>query len=245
MSLNFNDTTNLRGLVQMYEREIGASRGDVSGNVNRLKEYTADANLAIDAYMRLAFPSDGKWKLDDANHDDLPTITTDLIAGQRNYTFDADETGNVLLDIYKVYVLNDGQYVPLDPVDPDTEKGHRSFYNGLNEVGTASAYDMTANIVKLDRTPSQDVTDGLKVSINREASYFTHTDTNKTPGFYGIHHPYFYLVPAEDYARRNGLDSHNRIVQQLMKLEREIKEAYNRRNRDVRPALNYNIENNR
>jgi len=30
-----------------------------------------------------------------------------------------------------------------------------------------------------------------------------------------------------------------------MKLEREIKEAYNRKNRDVRPALNYNIENNR
>jgi len=229
----------------MYEREIGASRGDVSGNVNRLKEFTADVNLAFDAYMRLAFPSDGKWKLDDANHDKLPEITTDLVAGQTNYTFDADRQGNVLLDIYKAYILNNGQYVPLKVVDPDTETGHTAFYNGLAQTGIADSYDTTANIIKLNYAPVSGVTDGLKVSINREASYFSYDDTVKRAGFMGTHHSYFYLVPAEDYARRNGLDSHNRIVQQLMKLEREIKQAYNRRNRDVRPALNYTIENNR
>jgi len=245
MSISFNDTTTLKGLVQLYEREIGANRGDVSGNTNRLKEFTADVNLAIDSYMRLAFPSDGKWKLDDSNHTDLPEITTDLVAGQTNYTFDADETGNVLLDIYKVYILNNGIYSPLKPVDPDTETGHNSFYDGQGTTGIADSYDTSANIIKLNLAPVSGVTGGLKVSINRESSYFTHTDTTKKAGFMGTHHPYFFLVAAEDYARRNSLDSHDRIVMKLRELEREIREGYNHRNRDVRPALNINIENNK
>ena len=37
MSATFNDTTNYKGLVQLYEREIGANRGDISGSTDRLK----------------------------------------------------------------------------------------------------------------------------------------------------------------------------------------------------------------
>jgi hypothetical protein len=245
MSLAFNATDTLKGLVQMYEREIGATRGTVSGNTNLLKEFAADANLAIDDYTAIAIQVSGTWKFDDQNHTDYPEMTTNLVQGQRDYQFVTDENGNIILDIFKVYVKETGgAYREIDPVDPDSED-LTTFTNGLGATGNASKYDKTANVIRLDLLPTANVTDGLKVSINREASYFTSADTTKKPGFPGVHHKYFYLKPALDYARRNTLTSYPRIEGELMKAEQEIKEYFNRRARDERQALRINRESTR
>ena len=240
MSLAFNDTITLKGLVQMYEREIGATRGTVSGNANLLKEFTADANLAIDDYTAIAIQVSGKWKFDDSNHTDYPEIYTDLVAGQRDYQFITDENGNIILDIFKVYVKDGSTYREIDPVDPDSTDASLSTGSGL-----ASTYDKTANVIRLGLLPSSNVDDGLKVSINREGSYFASSDTTKKAGFPGVHHKYFYLKPALDYARRNTLTSYPRIEGEVMKAEREIKEYFNRRAKDERPALHINREDTR
>lgn len=245
MSLVFSDTTTRRGIIQLYEREIGADVGDISGNTNRLKDATADINLAIDSYLRLAFPKDGRWKLDDSNHTDMPEIYTDLLTTTNRYTFTEDEGGNLLLDIYKAYVLDNGEYRPLEAVDPDTDDEQTDFHLATVPTGTPTKYDKTANILVLNKKPSVQVTNGLKISINREATYFEYTDSTKKPGFPGTHHAYFYLAPALEYARRHTLTSYPRIEGAVMKLEREISEFYNRRARDERPMLNINIENNR
>lgn len=243
MSISFNDTNTLRGLVQQYEREIGASRGDVSGNTNLLKEFTADSNMAIDDYVALMIQVSGMWKGDDTNHTDFPEIYTDIIAGQRDYTFLVDENGNAILDIYKVYAKETGgAYRILRAYDADSESGVSSFSDGVGSSGLPSKHDKTANSIRLDVLPTANVTDGLKVSINREASYFVDTHTTKKAGFPGLHHKYFYLKPALDYARRNTLTSYPRIEGEVMKLEREIKEYFDRRARDERQTLNINRE---
>lgn len=245
MSLQFSDTTNYRGIVQEYEREIGANLGDVSGNTERRKQLTASVNLAFDDYLTLAIQTSGKWKFDDSNHTDFPEIVTDLVANQREYTFTTDENGNQILDVYKVYVLSDGKYKEIDPIDPDSEDVATTNYDGQNLTGTPSEYDKKANAILLNLVPPANVTDGLKVSINREASYFVHTDTTKKPGVPGLHHKWFYLRPAMEYARRNSLDSYLRIESEVMKAEREIKEYFNRRTKDERPSLNINRESNK
>jgi hypothetical protein len=245
MSIQFSNTTTLKGIVQMYEREIGATRGTVSGNTNLLKEFAADANLAIDDYTAIAIQVSGKWKFDDTNHDDYPEMYTDIVAGQRDYTFITDENGNMVLDIYKVYYKDGDSYKLLENYDADSETEASSFTNGSGQTGTPSKYDKTANSIRLDVLPIANVTDGLKVSINREGEYFTSTDTTKTPGFPGIHHKYFYLRPAYDYARRNTLTSYPRIEGEMMKLEREIKEYFDRRAKDERMQLNINRESTR
>ncbi len=244
MSLQFSDTTALKGLVQMYEREIGATRGDISGNTNLLKEFTADSNLSIDDYLAMAIQSDGKWKADDSNHTDYPEIYTDLTSGQRNYVLLTDENGNSILDVYKVYILDGATYRLLDTHDVDTELSASTFSDGQNATGLATKYDKTANAIRLNLTPTATITDGLKVSINREASYFTSTDTTKKAGFPGLHHKYFYLKPALDYARHNTLTSYPRIEGEVMKTEREIKEYFNRRAKDEPQRLGvYNQSN--
>ena len=242
MSLQFNDTTTLKGLVQMYEREIGATRGTVSGNTNLLKEFTADANMATDDYVAMMIQVSGLWKGDDTNHTDYPEIYTDIVSGQRDYTFLTDENDNSILDIYRVYYLDNSAYKLLDTYDADTEKEISTFTDGQNATGTPSKYDKTANAIRLDVSPTVGITDGLKVSINREASYFTSTDTTKKAGFPGVHQKYFYLKPALDYARRNTLTSYPRIEGEVMKAEREIKEYFNRRTKDENPKLHINRE---
>lgn len=247
MSLSFNDTTTLRGLVQMYEREIGATPGDVSGSTARLKQFCADSNLSLDDYLTLVIQSSGTWKGDDTNHTDYPEIYTDINSGQRDYLFLTDENGNAILDIYKVYAKDSvsGAYRLLEPYDADSEGEASTFTNGLSTTGMPSKYDKTANTIRFDVLPTATVTDGLKVSINREGSYFTHSDTTKKPGFPGVHHKYFYLKPALDYARRNTLTSYPRIEAEVMKLEREIQGYFSRRTKDEPRKLTVFKQNNR
>lgn len=247
MSLAFNDTTSYRGLVQMYEREIGANIGDVSSSTALLKKFAADSSVALDDYLALAIQASGTWKVDDTNHTDYPEILTNIVSGQREYLFITDENGNVILDIYKVYVRNSSSaaYRLLDTIDTDTEIEAGSITNGLSATGFASTYDKTANSIRLDVVPTANVTNGLKVSINREGSYFTYTDTTKKPGFPGIHHKYFYLKPALDYARRNTLTSYPRMEGELFKLENDIKEYFNSRTKDESQKLATFKQNNR
>lgn len=245
MSISFNDTSTLKGLVQLYEREIGASRGTVSDNASLLKEFTADVNMSIDDYVAMMIQVSGLWKGDDSNHTDFPEIYTDIIANQRDYTFLTDENGNIILDIYKVYYLSGTTYKLLAPYDTDTEREVSTFTDGLNATGVPSKYDKTANVIRLDVLPTANITDGLKVSINREGSYFTSTDTTKKAGFPGVHHKYFYLKPALDYARRNTLTAYPRIEGEVYRLEQEIKEYFDRRAKDENPRLHINREQTR
>lgn len=245
MSLAFNDTSTYKGIVQGFELEIGANLGDISGNTTRLKQFTAQANSAFDDYFSIALPASGTWKLDDSNHTDFPEMTTDLVAGQREYLFTTDEQGNLILDIYRVYANTGSGFYLLNPVDKDSEDVDSSFYNGLSSNGNPTSYDKTGNAIILNLDPLANVTDGLKVSINREASYFTHSDTTKKAGVPSLHHKWFYLRPALDYARRNSLASYPRIEAEVMKMEQDIKSYFSKRTRDEKPRLKVNVENNR
>lgn len=232
MSIPFNVA--YKGLVQKYEREIGATRGDVANNTARLEELTADMNEAFDEYVRLAVKSCGRWKWDDANHDDYPTITTDIVAGQRSYTFTTDQENNVILDIYKVYTREaaDRPFIVSEPIDADFTGNADGVVDGLNVQGVPFQHDKVANAVLLNPVPLASVTDGLKVSINREPSYFTASDTVKKAGIHGTHHKFLYLRPALDYARRNGLDSFVAIRDEYLNIVKEIEEGIAERGRE-------------
>lgn len=238
MSLAFNDTTNLKGLCQVYEREIGVERGFITGNNDRLKELTTDVNLALDEFLSLAFRADGTWQFDDSNHTDFPIITTNLVASQRDYTFTTDEQGNLVLEIDKVLVADSGgTFHEVKPVDTQTQSDTNGFWNGSNTTGSPTAYDKTANGIFLDPIPNYNYTNGLKVYINREASYFTYTDTTRKPGVPGHLHRYFAIRPAYDYARRKNLANVQNLANELMQLEMNIEEHFAHRNADVRKRL--------
>jgi hypothetical protein len=247
MSLVFSDTVNYKGIVQKYEKEIGAARGEISGDPDRLKELTADVNAAMDDFVAIAIQASGTWQFDDSNNTDYPIIKTNLVSGQRDYSFVSDQDGNLILDIYKVMILISATgtlYYELGKTDQQTQ------YSGIDsEITTGTVpyqYDKTANGIFLDPIPNYNATNGLKVYINREPLYFSYKDTTKKPGVPGILHNYFYKKPAQQYAARNNMaiaggrlrnGAYTGLLMEVKDIEAGIKEYFGHRQKDETPRL--------
>lgn len=243
MSIQFNDTTNRKGLVQLFEREIGANFGDVSGNTNRLKDFTADCNLALDKYLSIASSASGTFEVDDTNHTDYNIIYTTITSGQQDYSFLTDENGNMILDIEKVMILPSStatQYVELEAVN-ELSPENVGIINENGATGVPNAYAKRANAIFFEVTPNYTKARGIKIFISRESSSFTYTDTTKKAG-YPYYQEYFYLKPSYEEARRNNLATLPRLEKLILDLEGDpqtgrighIARAYSKREKDVR-----------
>jgi hypothetical protein len=199
-----------------------------------LADRTADENLALDYILAKIFQVGGRWQFDDSNHTDYPIIMTDLKAGQRDYSFTTDEQGNLILDIYKVMVTNDGgiSYDEVYPVDMRADEGTNNLWDNKDVQGSIFRYSKTANGIFLDQLPSADVTNGLKVFINREGSHFTTADTTKKPGFAGSYHEYIGLRPAYRYATDHSMANAEVLKRDMMEMEEAIKKHYRDRSKD-------------
>jgi len=236
MSLNYTN------IVSKIRRNTGnTTTDDYSAS-----DITIDINLALDEVLAIIFKADGRWQFDDSNHTNYPIITTDLVSGQRDYSFTIDKGGNLVLDIYKVMIKNSsGVFVELDAVDQQARNSEyndiKTMVDGQDTTGTPTKYDKSANGIFLDLIPNYNSTGGLKVWINREASYFTTSDTTKKPGFAGIFHEYIPLRVSYEYAYINGLNNATNLYNEMMRIRKEIEDYYGRRSKDevsiMRPKL--------
>lgn len=242
MSLQFSDTTNFFGLIQQIERALAFNDGDISGNTTRLAQFTADINLAIDDVYRIIFNASSHWQFDDSNHTGYPILTANIVSGQSDYTFTTDGDGNLIVDIFKVRAASDsGDFKTLKHVDKqsDAEDGFGT------TSGTPTKYDLTANGIFLDPVPDYNETGGLQMFVNREASYFTTSDTTKKAGFNGLLHEYLVLKPAYKYARAHGLPNGGALKVDLFELQAQIEDHYGRRGRDIERKLTPAPQDNR
>lgn len=216
-----------------------------------LADKVQDINLALGDAIAIALESGGTWQYDDNNHSDYPIITTALVGSptpQRDYAFTSDEQGNLILDIYKVMVRVSatGAYQEIYPVDQQSDSAMESFYDGRNISGIPSRYDKTANGIFLDCVPNYNSSDGLKIYISREGSFFTTADTTKKPGIDPLCHEFLALKPSYKYARTNGLKNVARLEKDMMLAEKKIMERYAKREKDVVNVLrsaSHNVQN--
>lgn len=197
-----------------------------------------DINVALDDAIDIAIRSCGIGQYDDTNHTDYPTITTDLNSTQRDYSYTADGSSNLVLDIYKVMVMDtSGVYQEIPQVDMQSERWTESFYDGQNITGQPTKYDRTGNGIIFDVIPNYSQTAGVKMFINREGSYFTVADTTKKPGIDGRLHEYLVISPACKYAQRNGLANKDELYNRKVLFEKKISEVYSKKDRGVRKIL--------
>ena len=188
----------------------------------------------------------GKWQFDDANQTDYPIITTNLVSGQRDYAFTTDESGNIILDIYKVQAKDTaGVYHDLIPVDQQSDT-LSTMTDGSDTTGTPTHYDKTGNGIFLDLVSSYNYKDGLRVFINREALHFSATgDEDVVFGFTGIYHEYLVLYASYQYARTKGLLNRETFKRDLLEMEEKIKRHAGTRERDVVRKMKFSVENNK
>ena len=84
--MEFSNTTNKNGIIQLAEDYTDLGDGYISGNSTMLKKFTAWANETGDDLWFAIWSSMGSWQWDDSNQTDLPQATTDLVSGQSRYT---------------------------------------------------------------------------------------------------------------------------------------------------------------
>ncbi len=255
MSIVYSDTSGLTGILQRIERELGFSYGYITGNTERLKEWTSEVNLEHDYTLAAIFKAGGTWQFDDINHGDYPIIKANLVSSQRDYAFTTDESGNIVLDIYRVMIKTpNGVYVDVTPMDQQEPQSDTSgFVDGQNLTGTPTKYDKTANGIFLDPIPSYNSTEGIKVFINREGSYFLTTDTTKKPGVDGRLHEIYVVGPCARYAGRKGLANFADLERRRVRLAGDetnnirglLQDIYGRRQRDVKGRLSAQVEETR
>lgn len=245
MSLAYSDTTNKDGVLQRIEQELGFADGYITGDSTRLKFWTGSVNLALDHAFHLIFGADGRWQFDDQNHTDYPIITTNIVATQRDYAFTTDSNSNLILDIHKVLYRKSttDPYYELIPVDAQSGSDAQvsQLTDGLDNQAHPSKYDKTANGIFLGTVPPDSITNGLKIYINREGSYFTTSDTTKTAGFAGLYHQILVLEPCYRYARIKRMPSAEQFKRDLKELEANMIEYYGRRDRHERKVLSARI----
>lgn len=238
MSLVFSSPSTSSGIVEL-------THDIVKTNVQTypIANMTRDINIALDRVFSIIFKAGGTWQFDDSNFTDYPIIRTNLIAGQRDYSFVTDGSGNLILDIYKILVADsNGNYQEILPYDAQSQNVIQTYTDGKNTQGIPTTYDKTANGIFLDLVPSYNFTNGLVVYINREGSYFSVTDTTKKPGFAGLFHSYLSLAAAYAYAQRNQLDVAGGVLKngartglygQVYDMEQAITDYYGNRERDI------------
>jgi len=234
MSLQFSDTINNRGVVELIDANCKTNSTSYP-----LIDKVRDVNLALDNVLSIILKSAGTWQFDDSNQTNYPIIETDVNAGQRDYSFINDNSGNLILDIYKVFLKDSvsGIYNEIKPVDVNSELNTESFSDGQNIQGKPYRYDKMANGIFLDPVPNATVENGLKMYINRETTYFTTADTTKKAGFAGIYHEYLAIRPSYMFAYRNNLANLVPLREEMLKMEKEIERYYGQREKDKKKIL--------
>lgn len=198
-----------------------------------LADKVYDINLALDEAISEAIKAAGIGQMDDTNHTNFPFITTNLVSGQRDYSFLTDGSGNLILDLFSVLRMSpQGVYEKIPQVDLQSQD-RPSFYDGQNQTGTPSTYDRTGNTIIFDVIPDYSQDDGVQMFIDREGSHFTISDTSKMPGLDGRVHEFLVVQPAWKHASRNDLSGADKLKERMIALKAEIRRIYAGKDKNV------------
>lgn len=232
-------------LIKLYEKALGADFGDVSGDSELLAEFVLYENMAKQDYLLLWAKTGGTWQGDDTNHTDYPIITRNIVAGQRDYDFTTDGTGNRITDVSKVLILSSATATEYDELNPiDELRTHLSDVLVNTNQGTPFQYGKLANAIFLDPIPSYSVSAGIKMIVNREGDEYTVSDTTKISGLPAFDE-YLYLKPALMKAKQKSLANLAQLEKDVIDLEGserlgvtgKIQEFFGRRERDTRKVM--------
>lgn len=239
----FSDTSTKLGLIQHCEVKVFGDDGYgmISGNTNRLYQFTARLNRAQDRLVYLAITADGRWQYDDTNYTDYPIATTDLVSNQRDYPFSIEH-----LEIEKVLIKDSaGNWTVLLPIDQNDDHARSYIENNSGNVGMPRYYDKMANSIFFDVTPNYSSTGGIKVYFKRGASLFVYTDTTKAPGFASIFHGYLADHASTFYGLDKGMVNAKNWYTDLLTQEEAIVDFFSKRSLDEPKIIRARVTSSR
>lgn len=238
--LQFSDTTNKNGIVQVIRRRVGTSASTTSYPI---EDITVDVNMALARFFVIANTAAGKWQpVDDTTHADFPVVYANVATGVQDIVLTLDEQGNQILEILKVILTRpDGTKKILRQVDINDED---NAFLVDSTTGIPETYELTANGIFLHQTPNFTLASALEVWVSRGAKYFAPTDDTKRAGipevfgeYLTLRPSYFKCLQAGDTAKAQayGLELFGHNGRGGM--EADIANFYAQRNRSERKRL--------
>jgi hypothetical protein len=195
-------------------------------------EITVSANRALDREVVLIRQADGRWQWDDSNQTDFPFATTSLVLDQQDYSLDATH-----YRIERVEVKDEeGNWHKLASID-QADIYDQSLTDFLKTSGQPQYYDKIGNSIMLYPKPEYSQVASLKVFYQRGPSYFTTSDTSKTPGFNPLFHRLIPLWCAYDYAFINDMKIAANLRSEISQAEEQLQEFYALRDKDEHITL--------
>jgi len=234
-----NDVTSRLGVIQYIEDKTNTQSSTSSSYPLRTK--VRDINMALDDYSTLVNTSSGTQQGDDTNHTDNSSFKTDLILGQQGYSYTVDQTGNQILDIYRIECKGpSGKWFVLTPFDEF--EGDVAVSELETQSGVPSGYYKMGNGIFLDVKPNynqrliQEGEGGLRWFSNRTYKYFTvDVGDNVSPVVAGIpnpHHRYLAVKVIYWFWADKDTAKASYWLNEVNKMEAEIKGFYSDRKRD-------------
>lgn len=237
--INFSNTTDKNGLIQLVEQYTGVGDAGISGNSTYLKQVTGLINNWYGIVVGDILDADGRWQYDDSNHTKQPVATFDLVDSQSVYNFTLDENSNQILRLGYVSCKDEsGNWINLKPLDISQFKGGIAYDDFMDTAGQPRYFDISDGTgVKLFPAPSYDSEEGGKVYFQREPSYFASTDTTKKAGFAGPYHIILAMGAAYDWGVGKGKANIATLRQEIEQRREELRAFYSRRNKFEQPQF--------
>lgn len=223
--MKWNDAATEQGVVQFVNDFLEITNTDYS-----LRAKARSANTWLEKAAFNLMSGSGYWQYDDPNYTNLPVFTTDLVSGQANYTIN-----NTYYSVIKVLIKDpNGNWIDLEQMDIQ-QKDAEPYLTESNPTGTPRKYDIFGDQIALDCDPNYASTGGLKIWVERRPDYFLGDDSSednaKEPGIPSLFHKYIAYGVAYDYAERRDLPQVNRIQQNLLQYEQDMRTHAARRNK--------------
>lgn len=234
--MQFNDTTNLSGMIQEAETWLfGSNYGAISGNTEMLKTFTRLFNQGLEDTATRIKKVSGRWQYADTNNSGITPATTDLTNGIDKYVLDIS-----YYDIQAVEVVDaNGKSRLLKRIDiNDIQDENDSITDYQNVDGMPTQYDIHGDVITLYPAPatgSVTMNEGLRVFFLGDVDYFDYTDTTKVPGIPKPFHDLPVLFGCSKYAKSNSMPEKARDIDlEIQKRVIELNDHLGSRNKDTR-----------
>lgn len=230
--MQFNDTSNLNGLIQSCEDWTGLGDGQISGDTTMLKRFTRLINTSYHKIVTMILDSQDESDFDDVNHGNTGFIKTyNLTADTQSILLPASDK---ILKLKRVEVTYDGvTWRHAQPIDINEYGGtaDATTVNGLFSV-SEPYYDVHGSYIFLYPIPTANVTGGLKIWASREIDEFTTADTTQEPGIAEPFHEFIALDASLTYGSQHGLANTNVMSVKAIEYEARLRNFYGTRQED-------------
>lgn len=182
--------------------------------------------------QNLILQSQDDWNFDDLNATTLPFGTTNLVANQNDYALPS-----TILKLDRVEVTYDGtnwyEATPLDPAQRSDVLKSSDF------AQSQPYYDVNGSSIIVYPTPATNVSNGLKIFIDRAVTAFTFSSEasnelltgTKTPGFDIMFHDLLSLGASYEFNSAKRGDKS--LYQDIQIMISDLKRHYSTKDKDT------------